>query len=210
MNAWIACTAPRHRKPDVVLIDLQYRARARLGENLRRELSKIASRMWHGDSDLPIVAVTDDPFVAAFAKYELAAKQKENKKKQSLPVVLIRQNATTLLEHRKNGEKSLESSLGKLVLEIEVFASDLAAFAANAMRVRKETANLASGMIARYIAVCLSRMRMLANPPVSQTGVNQAFNDPDEPHVSNRLLESFNIGASLADLRAIAPRSGNF
>lgn len=210
MHAWTACTAPSHRKPDVVLIDLQYRARARLGENWRRELSDIASRMRHGDSDLPIVAVTDDPFVAAFAKYELATKQKGNKKKRPLPVNLIRQNATTLLEHRKIGKKPVETSPGKLVLEIEVFASDLAAFAANAMRVRRHTANLASGTIARCIGVCLSRMRMLANSPVSQTGVNRAFDDPDEPHVSNRLLESFNIGASLAELRAIAPSAGNF
>ena len=209
MHAWTTCTAPSHRKPDVVLIDLQYRARARLGENWRRELSDIASRMRHGDPDLPIVAVTDDPFVAAFAKYELAAKQKGNKKKRPLPVVLIRQNATSLLQNKKEDGRFLESSPGRLVLEIDVFASDLAAFAANAMQVRRHTANLAGGKIARCIGVCLSRMRMLANSPVSQTGVNQAFDDPDERHLNNRLLESFNIGASLAELREIAPRAGN-
>ena len=209
MHAWTTCTAPSHRKPDVVLIDLQYHARARLGENWRRELSDLASRMRHGDSDIPIVAVTDDPFVASFVKYELAIKQKGNRKKRPLPVDLIRQNATSLLENKKTGKRPQESSPGKRVLEIEVFASDLAAFATNAMRVRRHTASLANGAIARSIGVCLSRMRMLANSPVSQAGVNQAFDDLDEPHISNRLLESFNIGASLAELRAIAPRAGN-
>lgn len=209
MHSWTTCTAPSHRKPDVVLIDLQYRARARLGENWRRELSDIASRMRHGDPDLPIVAVTDDPFVAAFVKFELAIKQKGNRKTRPLPVDLIRQNATSLLENRKSGEGPIDRSSGKLFLEIEVFASDLAEFATNAMRVRRHTASLANGTIARSIGVCLSRMRMLANSPVSQAAVIQAFDDPYEPHVSNRLLESFNIGASLAELRAIAPRAGN-
>ena len=209
LHTWTTCTAPGYRKPDVVLIDLQYSARARLGENWRRELSDIVSRIRHGDVDLPIVAVTDDPFVAAFAKFELATKQKSCRKKRPLPVALIRQNAKTLLEDGKTSERPFESNPSKLILEIEVFASDLAVFAANAMRVRRHTANLASGTISRCIGVCLSRMRMLANSPVSQAGVNQAFDDLDEPHVSNRLLDSFNIGASLAELRAIAPRAGS-
>jgi len=208
-SSWISCTAPSRRKPDVVLIDLQYRARARIGENWRRELMNAVSCLRHGNYNLPIVAVTDDPFVAAYARLELAPKQKGRQQRRPLSVLFIRQNDPALLSQRGRPEGATEAATGDFTLDVQIFASDMARFVAEAMRVRQLTAKLADGAIARSIGICLSRLRAIANSPLSQSRVSDALTDPEEPHASNRMLETFNLGAPLADLTANAAQAGN-
>ncbi len=207
-TSWGACTLPSKRKPDVILIDLQYRARARLGENWRQEISGAVSKLRHGDQELPLVLVTDDPFIATFLKWELCRKPKGRERKRSLPVMFLFQHTSEILSSSTARDRDEERANSNLDITVDVFASDVAAFAAKAMEVRRTASGLADGAIARSIGGCLSRLRSIANAPLPQSGVSDALFDPDEPHLSNRLLKAFDIGAAIAELTDHASKAG--
>ena len=207
-TSWAAATRPSKRKPDLVLLDLQYRARARLGENWRQEISGTVSKLRHGDQELPLLLVTDDPFTATFLKWELSPKPKGRGKKRPLPVTFIHQQSLEILSTSEPREEGKENSGSNVEVSVDVFASDVATFAAKAMEVRRNVSGLASGTIARSIGGCLSRLRSIANAPLSQSGVTDALNDPEEPHLSNRLLSAFDIVAAVAELRDHASKAG--
>jgi hypothetical protein len=209
-TSWGACTLPSKRKPDVILVDLQYRARAQLGENWRQEISGAISKLRHGDQELPLILVTDDPFIATFLKWELCPKPKGREKKRPLPVMFLRQQSSEMLSSNQAQGEDKELSSSNVEISVDVFASDVATFAAKAMEVRRNVSGLAGGTIARSIAGCLSRIRAIANSPLSQSGVSDALSEPEEPHLSNRLLSAFDILAAVAELRDHASKAGGF
>lgn len=209
-TSWGACTLPSRRKPDVILVDLQYRARARLGENWRQEISGAISKLRHGDQDLPLFLVTDDPFIASFLKWELTRKPKGREKKRPLPVTFLRQDASEISSSNAMRGDGKDHGNSNLEITVEVFASDVARFAAKAMQIRRDVSDLAGGAIARSIGGCLSRLRTIANSPLSQSGVNEVLFDPDEPRLSDRLLKAFDVGAAIAELTDLASKAGAF
>lgn len=209
-SSWGACTLPSKRKPDVLLVDLQYRARARLGENWRQEISGAVSKLRHGDQDLPLILTTDDPFVATFLKWELCRRPKGREKRRPLPVIFLRQQTSEILSSDTTQGQDKQHASAHLSITVDVFASDVATFAARAMAIRRKVSGIAGGSIARSIGGCLTRLRSIANAPLSQSGVSDALFDPDEPHAANRLLKTFDIGAAIAELTNHASKAGSF
>ena len=209
-TSWGICTLPSKRKTNVILLDLQYRARGRLGENWRQEISGAVSKLRHGDQELPLVLVTDDPFIATHLKWELCRKPKGREKKRPLPVMFVRQQTSEMLSSNTTQDRREERTSSNLEITVDVFASDVATFAAKAMEIRRAVSGLAGGTIARSIGACLARLRSIANAPLSQSGVSDALFDPDEPHLSNRLLRTFDVGDTIAELRGQASKAGGF
>lgn len=207
-TSWGACTLPSKRKPDVILVDLQYRARARLGENWRQEISGSISKLRHGDQQLPLVLVTDDPFVATFLKWELCGKQKGREKKRALPVTFLRQQTSEMLS--SSAAQYRERASAGAGITAEIFASDVAIFATKAMELRRRVSGISGGAIARSIGGCLSRLRSIANAPCSQSAVSNVLHDSDEPHLSSRLLKEFDIMSAVAELKDAATKAGGF
>ncbi|MCG7519487.1 hypothetical protein [Ruegeria sp. Ofav3-42] len=209
-RSWAACTLPSNRKPNVLLIDLQYRARARLGENWRKEISSAVSKLRNGDLEIPLILVTDDPFTATFLKWELSPKPKGRAKKRPLPVRFLHQDSPEILSPETTYDRVGKREGSDLNITVDVFASDVARFAAKAMEIRRDVSGLSGGSIARSIGGCLSRLRAVANSPLSQSGVSDVLFDPDEPHLSDRRLKTFDIGAAIAELRDHASYAGVF
>lgn len=207
---WKTCTLPSNRKPDIILVDLQYRARARLDENWQQQITRAISKLHHGDQDLPLFLVTDDPFITTSLKWKLSRKPKRREKKRPLPVIFLRQNTPEILSSDAIHSGNRKRELSNLKIVVEVFASDVARFAAKAMQVRRDVSGLAGGAIARSIGSCLTRLRAIANAPLSQSGVNEVLFDPDEPHLSNHLLKEFDIRAAIAELMVLASQAGAF
>lgn len=203
-GSWPACSAPSKRKPDALLIDLQYPARARLGEAWRASVANAVARLGHGDADLPVIVVTDDPFVAQFARYELSPHIKKGRAKKPWPVQFNHQTTSGLIaDEPTNGDAIATADLPELV--VDVFASDLAKFAADALRLRGDTLKIADGKIARAISVCLSKLRAMANAPFSQSELGALFTATGDAGAERRVLEAYNVTGALADLRSVAP-----
>lgn len=205
---WKACTLPSNRKPDIILVDLQYRARARLDENWQQQITRAISKLHHGDQNLPLFLVTDDPFITTSLKWKLSRKPKRREKKRPLPVVFVRQNTSEILSSNAIQNSNRKREFSNLKIVVEVFASDVARFAAKAMQVRKDVSDLSSGAIARSIGGCLTRLRAIANAPLSQSEVSEVLFDPDEPHLSHHLLKEFDVVAAIAELTTLASQAG--
>lgn len=203
-GTWTVCSAPSKRKPDALLIDLQYPARARLGETWRARIINAVAKLRHGDADLPVIAVTDDPFVAQFARYELSPKVKKGGPTKPWPVQFNHQTASGLIVDDTDN-KDFNLTGGAPELSIDVFASDLARFAAEALALRADTRKLADGKVARAISVCLTKLRALANAPVSQSELGTLFTATGDAALERRVLEAYNITGALAELKMAAP-----
>ena len=208
-NTWTACSAPSKRKPDVILLDLQYPARARLGETWRTKVVNSVSKLRHGDLDLPVIAVTDDPFVAQFARHELLLGAKKRHSPPPFPVQFNHQTAFDLIAEERASTTANEIAETP-DLTIDIFASDLAKLAADGLSLRVKTLKIADGKIARAIGVCLSKLRAVANIPLSQSELGQLFTGTGDPGSEARVLEPYNITGALADLRSAAPQADRF
>jgi CheY-like chemotaxis protein len=208
-GSWIAYSAPSKRKPDVLLIDLQYPARARLGETWRANVVNAVARLRHGDTDLPVIAVTDDPFVAQFARYELSPQAKKGRRTNPLPIRFNHQTALGLIFDGPVNNDAL-ATVEAPELVVDVFASDLAKFAADALKLRTDTIKIADGKVARAISVCLSKLRAMANAPYSQSELGALFTATGDTGAERRILEAYNITGALADLRSAAPQADRY
>lgn len=208
--SWTKVTASKNRKPDVLLIDLQRRARARLGENWKAKVSNAIARMRNGDMDLPMLVITDDPFVAGFARREFAAEPKGRARKKLWPVTFTEMSSEHVLAQPSDRHTATGRANQIVNLNIEIFGSDVARLASDAMQLRSSVIKLADGEIARAISVCVSRLRAMANAPMSQGNVSQIFLGEEDSHTGRRLLAAYDIGAAIADLKSVAARADKY
>lgn len=206
---WNACTTSVNRRPDVILLDLQYRARARLGENWKTVIKEALAKLSHGDASTPVVVFTDSPFVANFARYQLLGQRSRKSSNKPAQTRFIPNVSMGLLESQTQGALNLSDiRLGEI--EIEIFGSDLAAFESQARKLSAETANLSDGLVARSINQCLNRIKAVANIPVSISDMYDLLTKEEHGELRIGALEALNITGALAKLLEAAPHADRY
>ncbi|MCW8916706.1 MAG: hypothetical protein OQK24_12760 [Magnetovibrio sp.] len=196
----------KERHPDAILLDLTYRARRRLGLNWKKIVKREISSLPGGLGSIPMLCVTEDPFVANFARFELIGTVAKKGKRRPGKCTFIHNRDRDPTSKRTAEEKPFTCE--KIEIATKTFASDLALISAEASTLRKSVAGLADDAIAKSIDLCVGVLRSIVNLP---TSVDELFNEAQETKpIASWMAKNFDLGGAVSTLREQAANADRY